>query len=131
MTGPELAVRMGVSASRMSRIEHAEVDGSLQLSTLERAGDALDCQLLYVFVPRQPLEYMVRQQARRKAAAELAAAGAFDLPGEDRALVEAMRQEQLDALALSLIDRQGLWTMRVPVARGRGAGRASEDVRPP
>ncbi|HEY6472487.1 MAG TPA: helix-turn-helix domain-containing protein, partial [Acidimicrobiales bacterium] len=71
MSKVEWAERMEVSAARAGRLERAEVKGSLQLSTLSRAAKALNCRLLYVLVPDEPLEDMVFRQAYLKAADEL------------------------------------------------------------
>ena len=43
---------MGVTKPRVSQIEAGEKAESLKLSTLRRAADALDCDLVYAFVPR-------------------------------------------------------------------------------
>ena len=58
LTYMELGQRVDVSAVRIWQIERAEVTGSVQLATLERIAGALNCQLLYVLVPDQPLESM-------------------------------------------------------------------------
>jgi predicted DNA-binding mobile mystery protein A len=47
-----------VSGVRIFQIEHEELDGSVQLRTLERVAAGLNCQLFYVFVPDAPLESM-------------------------------------------------------------------------
>ena len=38
--------------------------GTIELATLRRAAAALDCTLVYAFVPKKPLETMVRERAR-------------------------------------------------------------------
>lgn len=54
----ELGQRVGVSAVRILQIERAEVEGTLQLSTVQRVATALNCRLVYVLVPERPLESM-------------------------------------------------------------------------
>lgn len=71
MSTSELGQRMGLTQSRISQIERAEAAGSIRLETLERAARALNCQLHYVFVPNEPLQDMVRRQARLRAEAEV------------------------------------------------------------
>jgi predicted DNA-binding mobile mystery protein A len=73
MSTVELARRMGVTRSRVSQIERAEIDGTIHLSTLERAAEALNCRVVYFLVPIEPLEQMVWQQAFLKASDELGA----------------------------------------------------------
>jgi predicted DNA-binding mobile mystery protein A len=111
----ELGERMGVTPSRVRQMERAEAAGCIELASLERAARALDCRLCYVIVPDEPLEQMVRRQALRKAAAELAASTPDgDLGDADRALFAAVLAEQVEALAHQLIDRRGLWRAVVP-----------------
>ncbi len=68
-----LAARLGVSATAVTRMEQSEVHDRIQLGTLRRAADALECDLVYVLVPRRPLSEVVHEQAlmtaRRHAAA--------------------------------------------------------------
>jgi len=106
----ELAGRMGVTQSRVSQLERAEAEGSVRLATLERVAAALDCRLHYVLVPNDPLELMVRRQAREKALQTLTDTATREgLPPGDRALLDAVMAEQVDALAHELVDRRGLW----------------------
>ena len=90
MTTFEMAARMGVTQSRASQLERAEVEGSILLSTLERTAAALHCRVCYALVPEEPLEAIVYRQALQKAAAEAVS-------------------EVIEDLAFQLIDRRGLW----------------------
>ncbi len=54
-------------------MERAELEGSLRLGTLRNAAAAMNCDLLYVLVPRMPLDTMVRQQAEFQARVQIAA----------------------------------------------------------
>jgi len=107
MSTGELGRRMAISQQRASQLERAEMEGSVRLSTLRAVASALNCRLLYVFVPDEPLEDMVRQQARLKA--EEAAQGIRDVRPDDEVFVARLIDEELDARALELVDKQGLW----------------------
>jgi len=63
MTSGVLAERLGVTASGARKLEQSEAADAITLGTLRRVADALDCDLQYVLVPRQPLREMRRQQA--------------------------------------------------------------------
>ncbi|QMW01707.1 mobile mystery protein A [Spirosoma foliorum] len=65
MSTQQLAKRVGIDQSRISRLENAEIDGDLKLSSLKKIADALDMQFVYGFVPKNSLESMVREQARK------------------------------------------------------------------
>jgi len=84
------------------------MDGSIGLSTLRRVAAALNCELVHVFLPNEPLEDMVRRQARRKAADEVGLRVA-DVRPESQAMAAKLLSELLDARALELVDTHGLW----------------------
>jgi predicted DNA-binding mobile mystery protein A len=108
MSTYEFGPRIGVTASRVRQLELAEVQGSIKLSVLDRTAGALNCQLVYVLVPKEPLDQMVRRRARDKAR-ELASFVTAELGVEDRDLMAELIDEDLDVLALQLMDRRGLW----------------------
>jgi len=45
-------------------IEQSEAKGTIELATLRRVAEALDCTLVYALVPNKPLETIVRDGAR-------------------------------------------------------------------
>ena len=64
MTAEQLARRLGVKQPSVIQMEQSEAKGSIELATLRRVADALDCTLIYAFVPKKPLEETVRARAR-------------------------------------------------------------------
>jgi len=108
MSGPELAVRMGVRQSSVADLEASEMHGTVQLDTLRRAAEALDSEVIYFIVPRKPLSQMVTDQARRKAS-EMLTQVAHHGRLEDQELDLAAAKDELEAFASGLIDRRGLW----------------------
>ena len=67
MTGEQLAKRLKVNKQRIARIEQDERFGRVTLKTLRRVAEAMDCIVVYGFVPRDSLEQTVRNQAKRGA----------------------------------------------------------------
>ena len=67
MSSPQLAVRLGVSKSQASQMERMEMEDRITLKQLRRAGDVLNCDLVYALVPRQPVDSMIRDRAKLKA----------------------------------------------------------------
>ena len=55
MTSRQLAARVGIAQPTLSLLEKSEADGRIQLDSLARIADALDCELVYALVPRRPL----------------------------------------------------------------------------
>jgi predicted DNA-binding mobile mystery protein A len=64
MTTAQLAKRLGIKQPSVVAIEQSEAKGTIELATLRRVAEALDCTLVYAFVPNKPLEAMVRERAR-------------------------------------------------------------------
>lgn len=63
MTTAQMGRRLGVSQPRIVELERSEVNGSVTLTTLQRAAEALGCRLVYVLVPERPLADMVSDRA--------------------------------------------------------------------
>lgn len=108
MTAEQLGRRLGVSRQAVLSFERSEFDGRIQVSSLRRVAEALDCHLVYAFVPNTSLDDVVQQQARRIAAAELARV-------DQTMLLEAQRvgddeaADLLEARVAQLIDDRHLW----------------------
>jgi predicted DNA-binding mobile mystery protein A len=72
MSGVQLGKRLEVSPQTVEAMEKSEVAGTIQLNTLRRAAEALDCTLVYALVPKTSLENTVNNRARQIATAALA-----------------------------------------------------------
>jgi predicted DNA-binding mobile mystery protein A len=55
LKGLELAKRLGVSPARVSMMESDEEKGAVTLKMMQRAAKALDCEFVYVLVPKKAL----------------------------------------------------------------------------
>jgi len=66
MTGPQLAVRLGISAPGVFAMETSEANNKITLNALNRAAEALDCKVVYALVPNSSLNKFVDAQAHRK-----------------------------------------------------------------
>jgi predicted DNA-binding mobile mystery protein A len=64
MTASQLASRMGLRQPSVMAMEQSELRGSIELATLRRAAEAMDCTLVYALIPNRPLESMLRERAR-------------------------------------------------------------------
>ena len=64
MTTAQLARRIGVKQPSIVSFEQSEEKGSIELATLRRVAEALNCTLVYTLVPNKPLDTMVRERAR-------------------------------------------------------------------
>lgn len=113
MTSQQLAQRMGVSQPRISEIEKQEMASSLTLDTLQRAANALDCQLVYALVPRESLNTLVQKRAEKVARTRVKAAS-HSMALEGQGVDNVDTAEQLDALIKKLTELGGsaLWDDR-------------------
>jgi predicted DNA-binding mobile mystery protein A len=67
MSAKDLAKNVGIDQSRISRLENAEKNGNIKLSSMQNIAQGLDMEFVYGFVPKDTLETMVREQARKLA----------------------------------------------------------------
>jgi predicted DNA-binding mobile mystery protein A len=64
MSTAQLAQRMGVRQPSIVGLERSEAEGRIELASLRRVAEALDCTLVYALVPNTPLATTVRERAR-------------------------------------------------------------------
>jgi predicted DNA-binding mobile mystery protein A len=108
MSAAQLGSRLGISSSAIAQLEQSEVRGTIQLGTLRRLADALDCELVYALVPRTTLADTVQRQAERQATRFVAWANQTMLL-EDQGLSATQLQRQIDDLAAQNINSRALW----------------------
>ncbi|WP_341253937.1 mobile mystery protein A [Euzebya pacifica] len=109
LSGRLLGERLGVSQQRVSKIEQAEVDGSITLRSLREAAAAMDCEVVYAVVPRSSLEEMVHTRARKKAR-ELVDPVDVTMALEGQQVDGDRTRELIEELADELIDNPRLWS---------------------
>ncbi len=66
MTAADLAARMGVTGPAVRSLETKEMEGGVRLSSLRRAAEAMDCTLVYAFIPNASLQQTVERQVARR-----------------------------------------------------------------
>ena len=111
MTSTQLGRRLGVRQPAVLGYEKAEASKSITLDSLERAANALDCHLVYALVPREPLESLVAERARKIAAKRMrsvthsmALEGQRVATGEENVHLERLLQKLVDQPGSSLWD---------------------------
>jgi predicted DNA-binding mobile mystery protein A len=60
----QFARRLRLTPQAVIGLERSEASGTIQLDTLRRAAEALDCTLVYAIVPNESLASMVDKRAR-------------------------------------------------------------------
>lgn len=102
MSTKQLGKRIGLSQPRVSRLENAEASGDLKLSSLKKIAEGLDMKFVYGFVPRQSLEDIVVEQARKIALARLNKVS-HTMRLEDQELTPEEKQKALDDLTQKIL----------------------------
>ncbi len=110
MTTKQLGLRMGVSQPRVTKIENAEISGSITLDTLQRTAIAMDCKLEYALVPSRPLQEVVKERVFKRALSILEAT-THSMALEDQRADADSEQVLLEQLIKELSEKSGsaLW----------------------
>ena len=106
MPAAALAARMGMTDGGVRKLEAAEAQQVISLSSLRKLAEALDCELQYALVPRKSLEAVLRERAMQVAEEKLRPVS-HSMALEDQAVTGVGRQVQRDLLAKELLD--GSW----------------------
>lgn len=107
MSRSDLARRLGVSPGTVTKLEASERAGTIQMDTLRRAATALDCELVVLLVPRQPLQAAVDQRRLQLYTADIDRAAAH-MSLEDQAISETLRRHLLLQAEAAIPDNK-LW----------------------
>jgi len=104
-----LASRLQIDQSTLAQLEKAERAGSISLNRLRRVAAALEGELVYAIVPRQPLQKTLMQRAREVARARVAPV-MRSMALEKQRIPSAAAKRQEIALAAALERRpRELW----------------------
>lgn len=110
MPATQLAKRLDVVTSTVTRLEASEADDTISLATLRRAAEALNCELHYALVPRQSLAGTLESRATTLARQRMAAVG-HSMALEAQATSRDTVAKQTRSVAASLLkgSRRELW----------------------
>ncbi len=108
MSGVQFARRLNVQPPSVAALEASEESGTIQLKTLRRAAEALDCTLVYALVPNDSLEGAVRARARKIAMRDLGRV-AHTMKLEAQETSGAGTDERLEAYIRDKVKERDLW----------------------
>ena len=86
VTGREMARRLGRVPSLVSSLEKSEADYRISLGSLRAAADALGCELVYAFVPKNGTVNSLWEERARAQASENVRAVEHSMALEDQAV---------------------------------------------
>ena len=106
----QLSARTSISQPAITQFERAEAEGTISLNSLAKLAAALDCRLVYAFVPRTSFDTMVRERAQLIAQKAVGAV-AHSMALEDQSLLADAQLAMIDDLANDLIQKlpRELW----------------------
>ena len=108
MTGVQFARRLKIRPQSVEALEKSEANGSIQLKTLRRAAEALDCTLVYALVPNTSLEGAVSTRARKIAKRELGRV-AHTMKLEAQGTGDANLEARIEAYVRDVLKDRDLW----------------------
>lgn len=107
LTLNELAKIVGLSLPTVAQAEKREVEGKITIATLRKLAEAMECDLVYSFVPKKELKTFIHDKAREKATKSLMDAD-LHMKLENQKVDGAM-EERIERLARKLIERGDIW----------------------
>ena len=108
MTGVQFASRLKIRPQSVEALERSEATGAIQLKTLRRAAEALDCTIVYALVPNSSLEDAVRAHARKIALRDLGRV-AHTMKLEAQETGDANLEARIEAYIRDQLKERGLW----------------------
>jgi predicted DNA-binding mobile mystery protein A len=108
MSGVQFARRLGVQPPSVIALEASEESGVIQLKTMRRAAEALDCTLVYALVPNESLEGAVRARARKIALRDLGRV-AHTMRLEAQETKHGATDERVEAYIRDHVKERDLW----------------------
>lgn len=108
MTGVQFAARLRIRPQSVKALEKSEANGAIQLKTLRRAAEALDCTLVYALVPNTSLDRVVRERARKIAMRDLGRV-AHTMKLEAQETGDADLEARIDAYIRNTLKEREIW----------------------
>jgi predicted DNA-binding mobile mystery protein A len=107
LTLSELGKLVSLSTATVAQAERREVDGQVNLSTLKKMAEAMDCDLVYAFVPKKEMKTLIHDKAFAKARKIL---GLADLHMKlENQKVTGDEKERIERLAKTFIEKGDIW----------------------
>ena len=110
MSAAQLARRLGKTRALVSNTEKAELDGAVTLKTMHSMAEAVNCRFIYVFVPKESAEVLIRRRARERARQRVMEA-AVHMALEQQTLSQSQIESEIERLTEEILrERPGdLW----------------------
>jgi len=119
MSTYQLAKRLRCSQANIITLEARERKKNISLAMLEKTAEAMNCRLVYFFVPNKPFNELLEAQARIVAQKQLRPIG-HSMELEDQGLTMRQKKQQEDELVAELLqgNPRNLWKETSPHSLG-------------
>lgn len=107
LTIAELAKLLSIAPVTLAKTEKREIEGHVTLATLKRIAEAMDCELVYGFVPKKEMKTLIHEKAFEKARKTLGIAD-LHMKLEDQK-VQGDEMERIERLAKKFIEKGDIW----------------------
>ncbi len=110
MTALALGRRLGISQAGVAKLEKAEAEDRITLGSLRKLAEALNCEVHYALIPREPLESMIKNRAIELAKERLSMVS-HSMALEGQQVSGQDRDKEVEFLALEILagPRRDLW----------------------
>ena len=106
MSGAEVAKKLGVTRARVTKAEHAELDGGITLKSMQLMSEAMGCRFIYAIMPKSgSIEDIIIAQARKKAA-EIVGTASIHMAHENQKLPDDKIAQEIDRLTREIVQEQ-------------------------
>jgi predicted DNA-binding mobile mystery protein A len=129
MSSIQLARRLGIARSSLLKLEEREVEGGATLEILQRAANAMDCDLVYALVPRAGSLARAVEERAELVARQLAARAGQTMSLEAQTVESGESAEQQRVVARRLLAEwpRDLWDASWDSARPPSAPLTGDD----
>ncbi len=113
MSMNDLATRLGVIKQRIEGLEKNEVAGTVTIESLRKAAEAMNCDFVYHFVPKQGLQKTLESQAN-KVAEEIVKSSEHSMSLELQGTSKSAQKALVEEIAFELLrneDRR-IWSLK-------------------
>ncbi len=107
LTMQDLAALVSLPASNIAQAEKREIENKITLELLRRLANAMDCDVVYSFVPRKNINTLIYDKAIAKARKLLENAD-HHMKLEDQKVATSI-EERIERLAKKFIDNGDIW----------------------
>jgi predicted DNA-binding mobile mystery protein A len=108
INGVQFARRLAIRPQSVEALEKSEAEGTIQIKTLRRAAEALDCTLVYALVPNTSLAGAVNARARKIAMRDLRRV-AHTMQLEAQGTGDADLETRINAYIKDELNERDLW----------------------